>query len=243
MRLDQFLVTRGDYPSRARAQSAIRAGLVRVGGRVAKKASVTVPDGAQVEAEAEHPYVSRGGLKLAHGLAHFGVSAQGRVCLDIGSSTGGFTDVLLRAGAARVYAVDVGRDQLHDSLRSDPRVISMESQDARTIHAGQFNHTDARVPDLLVCDASFVSLTKILAVPMSLTREAVLLVKPQFEVGRENIGKGGLVRGGTDEALARVQDWARAQGWRVEGMTDSPITGGDGNREFVLHAVRREKAR
>ncbi len=235
MRLDQFLVSRGDYPSRARAQSAIRAGRVRVGGRVAKKASAAVPDGTRVEAEAEHPYVSRGGLKLAHALEHFGVRAAGRVCLDIGSSTGGFTDVLLRAGAARVYAVDVGRDQLHASLRDDPCVISMESQDARTIHAAMFSPA----PDLLVCDASFVSLTKILSVPMSLTREALLLVKPQFEVGRENIGKGGLVRAGTDDALVRVQDWVREQGWRVEGLTDSPITGGDGNHEYVLHAVRR----
>ena len=235
MRLDQFLVTRGDYPSRARAQSAIKAGLVSVGGRVAKKASVAVPDGARVEARPEHPYVSRGGLKLAAAMERFGVSARGRVCLDIGSSTGGFTDVLLRAGAERVYAVDVGHGQLHESLRADPRVVSMERQDAREIHAGLFEP----LPDLLVCDASFVSLTKILSVPLSLTREAVLLVKPQFEVGRENIGKGGLVRAGTEDALIRVADWVRSQGWRVEGLDESAITGGDGNREWVLHARRR----
>ena len=235
MRLDQFLVTRGDYPSRARAQSAIKAGLVSVGGRVAKKASVAVPDGARVEARPEHPYVSRGGLKLAGAMERFGVSARGRVCLDIGSSTGGFTDVLLRAGAERVYAVDVGHGQLHESLRADPRVVSMERQDAREIHAGLFEP----LPDLLVCDASFVSLTKILSVPLSLTREAVLLVKPQFEVGRENIGKGGLVRAGTQDALVRVADWVRAQGWRVEGLVESAVRGGDGNREWVLHARRR----
>ena len=235
MRADQYLVREGHYASRARAQAAIKAGLVRVDGVVLRKASQTIRDGAPVEAVAEHPYVSRGGLKLAHALEVFGISARGRVALDVGSSTGGFTDVLLRAGAAQVYAVDVGRDQLDGRLRADPRVVSMEGVDARTLLPTLFDP----VPGLLVCDASFISVTKLLAPALSFTQEAVILFKPQFEVGRDNIGKGGIVRGGQAEALARVERWVAEQGWRVEARTDSPIKGGSGNAESLLHLRRR----
>ena len=235
MRADQYLVSHGHFPSRAQAQAAIKAGLVRVDGTVLRKASAKIRDGADVQAEAEHPYVGRGGLKLAHALDAFGVEARGRVCLDVGSSTGGFTDVLLRAGAAKVYAVDVGRDQLDPRLRADPRVVSMEGQDARELHAAMFDP----VPDLLVCDASFISVTKLLGPAMGFTAEAVILFKPQFEVGRANIGRGGLVRGGVEDALERVRRWVGAQGWRVVAETDSPIAGGSGNREGLLHLARR----
>ena len=235
MRADLYLVEHGHFPSRAQAQAAIKAGRVSVDGQPLRKASAPIRDGARIEAGREHPYVGRGGLKLAHALDTFGVIASGRVCLDVGSSTGGFTDVLLRAGAARVYAVDVGRDQLDAGLRKDPRVVSMEGQDARELHAAMFDPA----PDLLVCDASFISVTKLLAPALALTREAVILFKPQFEVGRANIGKGGIVRAGQAEALDRVRRWVSEQGWRVADETESPIKGGSGNAESLLHLVRR----
>ncbi len=234
MRADQYLVQKGYFSSRARAQAAIKAGLVTVNGRVLKKASAVIPDGAAIKADQPHPYVSRGGLKLAHALQAFDIGVKDRICLDVGSSTGGFTDVLLRAGAAKVYAVDVGRDQLDPSLRSHPRVVSMEGQDARALHSAMFDP----IPDLLVCDASFISITKLLGPAMEFTQEAVLLFKPQFEVGRENIGKGGIVRGGVDAAEDQVKRWIADQGWRVIATTDSPIEGGSGNREYLWHARR-----
>ena len=234
MRADQYLVSHGHFPSRAQAQAAIKAGLVRVNGAVLKKASAKIGDGAVVSAQAEHPYVGRGGLKLAHALDVFTIEVGGRTALDVGSSTGGFTDVLLRAGAARVFAVDVGRDQLDRRLRANPRVVSMEGQDARELYADMFDP----VPDLLVCDASFISVTKLLAPAMTFTQEGVILFKPQFEVGRDNIGRGGLVRGGVEDALTRVRRWVREQGWRVEAEADSPIKGGSGNAERLLH-IRR----
>ncbi|GLQ19867.1 TlyA family RNA methyltransferase [Algimonas porphyrae] len=239
MRADLYLVQQGHFDSRARAQAAIRAGLVSVNGRVLKKPSATIADGATVMAGDLHPYVSRGGLKLAHALDVFDVDPSGRVCLDVGSSTGGFTDVLLRRGAVRVYAVDVGRDQLHVSLRQDDRVVSMEGQDARELRADLFEAGQDQALDLLVCDASFISITKVLGPALTLTREAVLLIKPQFEVGRSNIGKGGIVRSGADEALEAVKRWLRGEGWRVLAVTDSPVKGGSGNAEYLLHAVRR----
>jgi 23S rRNA (cytidine1920-2'-O)/16S rRNA (cytidine1409-2'-O)-methyltransferase len=235
MRADLYLVQMGHFASRARAQAAIKAGLVRVDGTVLKKASANIPDGASVESGDLHPYVSRGGLKLAHALDAFGVNVTGRICLDVGSSTGGFTDVLLRAGSPHVYAVDVGRDQLHPRLKADERVVSMEGQDARQLRADMFDPD----PDFLVCDASFISITKVLGAALSLTQEAVLLIKPQFEVGRDNIGKGGLVQRGAEDALLAVQQWLRTEGWTTMGTIDSPVRGGSGNAEFLLHAMRR----
>lgn len=235
MRADLYLVKHGHFDSRARAQAAIKAGLVSVDGHVLKKPSAQISDAANVVAQDVHPYVSRGGVKLAHALDQFSVDPSGRVCLDVGSSTGGFTDVLLRRGAARVYAVDVGRDQLHPSLQSHPNVISMEGQDARELMESQFSEP----LDLLVCDASFISITKVLGPALSLTREAVLLIKPQFEVGRDNIGKGGIVRDGAEEALEAVKAWLRGEGWAVQGVIDSPVKGGSGNAEYLLHALRR----
>lgn len=234
MRADLYLVKHGHFDSRARAQAAIKAGLVSVNGQILKKSSVLIADGASVTAGDVHPYVSRGGLKLAHALDCFSVDPRDRVCLDVGSSTGGFTDVLLRRGAASVYAVDVGRDQLHASLSRDKRVVSMEGQDARELRAALFDP----MPDLLVCDASFISIAKLLGPALSLTQEAVLLIKPQFEVGRDNIGKGGIVKAGAEAALHAVKRWLRSEGWRVVSVTDSPIKGGSGNAEYLLHAKR-----
>lgn len=235
MRADLYLVHHDYFDSRARAQAAIKAGLVRVNGRLLKKASATISDGARVEAGDIHPYVSRGGLKLARALDVFGIDPADRVCLDVGSSTGGFTDVLLRAGAAHVYAVDVGRDQMHSSLRGHANITLMEGQDARAIDALMFN----LAPDLLVCDASFISITKLLSPALELTREAVLLFKPQFEVGRDNVGRGGIVRGGVEEAMVAVRGWLRKQGWDVAQTTESPVLGGSGNTEYLWHAVRQ----
>lgn len=235
MRADLYLVKHGHFDSRARAQAAIKAGLVRVNGRVLRKPSISIPDGARVKAGDVHPYVSRGGLKLAHALEAFSINPSGRVCLDVGSSTGGFTDVLLRNGAAYVYAVDVGRDQMHASLREHPNMTLMEGQDARELSREMFDPA----PDLLVCDASFISITKLLGPALSLTREAVLLFKPQFEVGRDNIGRGGIVRDGTEHALEAVKVWLRGEGWHVMAVTDSPVKGGSGNTEYLLHAMRR----
>jgi 23S rRNA (cytidine1920-2'-O)/16S rRNA (cytidine1409-2'-O)-methyltransferase len=243
-RIDQLLVTTGRFDSRARARAAIEAGLVRVSGRVVKKPSETFDAGAPIEAEAPHPWVSRAGLKLVAGLDAFGVDPAGAVCLDVGSSTGGFTQVLLSRGAAKVYAVDVGRDQLHARLRADPRVVSMEGRDARALEASMF----AVLPRIIVCDASFISLKLILPNVLPLAAQdatLVALIKPQFEAGRDNIGKGGIVK---DESIhARVCDEIVALvtqlGWRVEGVTPSPIEGGDGNKEFLMCAIRREASR
>jgi 23S rRNA (cytidine1920-2'-O)/16S rRNA (cytidine1409-2'-O)-methyltransferase len=240
-RIDQLLVTTGRFDSRARARAAIEAGLVRVAGRVVKKPSETFDAGAPIEAEAPHPWVSRAGLKLVAGLDAFGVDPAGAACLDVGSSTGGFTQVLLSRGAAKVYAVDVGRDQLHASLRGDPRVVSMEGRDARALEPGMF----AAPPRIIVCDASFISLKLILPGVLPLAAQdatLIALIKPQFEAGRDNIGKGGIVK---DESIhARVCDELKALvqllGWRVEGVTPSPIEGGDGNKEFLMCAIRRE---
>ena len=241
MRLDRHLVEHCGFETRAKAQAAIAAGCVRVDGAPARKASQNVPAGAVVAAEPAHPYVGRAALKLVHGLDAFGVDASGRTCLDVGASTGGFTQVLLERGAARVYAVDVGREQLHPSLRGDARVVSLEGVDARAL--------DARlIPEpvsLLVCDASFISLAKVLPEALSLLApggEAVALFKPQFEVGRAHVGKGGIVT--DDAAVDRAKEKARAvfedAGLEVSGWSISPISGGDGNQEHLLHARRRD---
>lgn len=238
-RLDVELVQRGLAPSRAQAREAIETGKVTVNGVLATKAGQVVSDSAVIEAIPLHPWVSRGGIKLAHALDVFKVDPAGRHCLDIGSSTGGFTDVLLSRGARRVVAVDVGSGQLHPRLRDDPRVISLETTDARSLAP------DAIIepPTLLVCDASFIGLAKLLAVPLSLAApdaRLVALFKPQFEVGRENIGKGGIVTdlAATDAAAQALTAWLDQAGWAVRAWTDSPIAGGDGNRERLFLAAR-----
>lgn len=240
MRADLFLVTHGHFDTRARAQAAIQAGLVRVNGEVVRKPSQSILNGAHVEAEAEHPFVSRAALKLVAGLDAFNIDPSGRICLDVGSSTGGFTEVLLQRGAARVYAVDVGRDQLHDSLKSDLRITSLEATDARVLTRAEIPES----PSLIVCDASFISLAKVLGVPLSLASddaEVIALFKPQFEVGRDFIGKGGIVRPDAPvaDALEAFARWLEGQGWQVTAHMPSPVTGGDGNLEYLVHAFKR----
>jgi len=238
-RADKLLVSLGHFDSRAGARAAIEAGCVTTNGvPVAKPSQMLSPDDV-ITAQPAHPYVSRGGLKLAHALAVFGVDATGRHCLDIGASTGGFTDVLLRAGAAHVTAVDVGHGQFHASLHDHPRVTSLEGTDARALSAANL----PTAPSLLVCDASFIGLEKLLEVPLSLAAPAaefVGLFKPQFQVGRANVGKGGLVT--NVEATAQATDafalWMKEKGWPIHAWTASPISGGDGNAERLFHAVR-----
>lgn len=238
-RADIWLVERGHFDTRARAQAAIRAGRVRVNGQLVKKPSETIPAGAVIEAEAEHPFVSRAALKLVAGLDGFAVSPEGRVCLDVGSSTGGFGEVLLQRGAAHVFAVDVGRDQLHPSLRSHPRLTSLEATDARELSRALIPES----PSLIVVDASFIGLAKLLGVPLSLASadaDLIALFKPQFEVGRAHIGKGGIVSDAqaVQTALQAFVDWLAGQGWQVAATLPSPVAGGDGNREILLHARR-----
>lgn len=244
-RLDQALVDRGFAESRSRAQAAIMAGLVFSGETRLDKAGQMVGADQPLELRGKpHPWVSRGGLKLAHGLVHFGIDPSGLACLDIGASTGGFTDVLLANGAARVYAVDVGEGQLAWKLRTDPRVIVLEKTNARHLSA-------AEVPepiDLLVCDASFIGLQTLLPAPLALLKpatRAVVLVKPQFEVGRGRVGKGGVVRDPElhREVCDRIVAWWCAQpGWQLLGLEPSPILGPEGNREFLLAMERKDGA-
>jgi 23S rRNA (cytidine1920-2'-O)/16S rRNA (cytidine1409-2'-O)-methyltransferase len=240
-RLDLWLVQSGAFPSRARAQAAVKAGLVSINGAVADKVSAMVQPGATVTVSGDvHDYVSRSGVKLAAALEAFAISARDKVCLDLGASTGGFTDVLLRAGAAKVYAVDVGSGQLHASLTDNARVVNLEKTHAKDL-------ARAVIPeaiDLLVCDVSFISLKKALPSAMALCAPKtalVALIKPQFEVGPERIGKGGIVTASADEIASMIADiggWIEAQGWRVRGVIDSPILGGDGNREFLIGATK-----
>jgi 23S rRNA (cytidine1920-2'-O)/16S rRNA (cytidine1409-2'-O)-methyltransferase len=240
VRIDQLLVERGLAESRTRAQALVMAGLVFVGTRKAAKPGEQVAGDAAIEVRGrDHPWVSRGGIKLAHGLDHFGWAVTGAVAMDVGSSTGGFTDVLLTRGAARVYAVDSGTNQLAWKLRQDPRVIVHEQTSARVL-------TPAHVPepiDLIVCDASFIALSKVLEVPMDFaapTARMLVLVKPQFEAGREEVGKGGVVRDPAVHArvCAEVAAWVTGRGWQVAGVETSPITGPEGNVEFLLAAAR-----
>ena len=238
-RADKLLVSLGLFDSRASARAAIEAGHVSADATVVLKPSQMLSGDEEIVAKPAHPYVSRGGLKLAHGVTAFGVDPAGRMCLDIGASTGGFTDVLLKAGAKHVVAVDVGRGQFHTSLAGDDRVASLEAQDARTLRADMLGEA----PSLLVCDASFISLEKLLAVPLSLAAERaefVGLFKPQFQVGREHVGKGGLVTDIeiSDRAAEAFAQWMKGQGWPIRAWTDSPITGGDGNAERLFHAVK-----
>jgi len=240
-RADQLLVEQGLAESRAKAQALILAGLVSVaGGRIDKAGTPIAEDTELTVAGRDHPWVSRGGLKLVHALDHFTLDPAGLVALDIGASTGGFTDVLLARGAARVYAVDVGRGQLAWKLRQDPRVLVHEGVNARYL-------SRAEIPepiDLVTCDASFIGLETVLPASLALTAEhaaLVALIKPQFEAGPKEVGKGGVVR---DPAVhrsvcERISAWLEAQpGWRVVGITESPITGPAGNREFLIYARR-----
>lgn len=239
-RADQLLVERGLAESRARAQALILAGHVFSGdSKLSKPGQQLRPDAALEVRGRDHPWVSRGGIKLAHALDHFGLAVTGAVAMDIGSSTGGFTDVLLTRGATHVFAVDSGTNQLAWKLRTDPRVTVLEKTSARVLTRQHVN----RECDLVVCDASFIGLAKVLAVPLTLTipgARLIALIKPQFEVGRAEVGKGGVVR---DPLLhARVceeaQAWLEQSGWAVEGITQSPITGPEGNIEFLICATR-----
>lgn len=237
-RADAALHEWGFFESRAKAREAIEAGLVTVDGRVVTKPSMPIAEGAEIVASAPYPWVSRGGVKLAHALDAFNVDPKGCFCLDVGASTGGFSDVLLTRGARHVVAVDVGHGQLHEKLRGDARVSSMEGQDARTLTAAQL----AEAPTLIVMDASFISLGALLPNALSLaapSAELVALIKPQFEAGRAAVKKG-VVR--DEKVHAEVCHKSRrdieALGWRVLGVVASPIEGGDGNREFLIHAAR-----
>lgn len=239
MRADKYLVAHGYYDSRAQAQAAIKAGKVSINGERVAKANTPVPDEAEITAKALHPYVSRGGLKLAHAFKHFGVDVRGKVALDIGASTGGFTDVLIQNGAAHVYAVDVGHGQLHPKIQAHSSVSMMEKTDARDLTRAMF----ASRPNMIVCDASFISISKILPIPLSIPgvgAHLITLVKPQFEVGKAGIGRGGIVKSESDAliALSDVCAFIESQGWSVRGTTDSPIKGGSGNSEYLLHAVK-----
>ena len=239
-RADQLLVERGLVESRARAQALILAGHVFSGESKIEKAGQALDQQAPLEVRGrDHPWVSRGGIKLAHGLNHFGWDVTGVVAIDVGSSTGGFTDVLLANGGSRVYAVDSGTNQLAWTLRQDPRVVVLERTNARIL-------TAAHIPepvDLIVCDASFIGLAKVLERPLQFVRPGarlMALIKPQFEAGREEVGKGGVVR---DPAIhARVcrgvEEWLKEIGWTVLGIEKSPITGPEGNVEFLIAAQR-----
>lgn len=239
-RLDQMLVDRGLVESRTRAQALIMAGLVFSGDHKLSKPGQQLAEDAPLDVRGrDHPWVSRGGIKLAHALAHFGLDPAGAVAMDIGSSTGGFTDVLLENGADHVYAVDSGTNQLAWKLRQDHRVTVLERTSARILTRDQID----RACDWVVCDASFIGLAKVLERPLELADtpcQVVALIKPQFEVGRDEVGKGGVVR---DIALharvcAEVQAWFEGEGFAVQGIVESPITGPEGNVEFLISARR-----
>ena len=239
-RVDQMLVERGLAESRTRAQALVLAGIVYSGETKLVKPGQTLLADAPLEVRGrDHPWVSRGGIKLAHALDHFGLDPAGVTAMDIGSSTGGFTDVLLGKGAEHVFAVDSGTNQLAWKLRQDPRVTVLEQTSARILTAAQID----RACSWVVCDASFIALSKVLAVPLGLAAtpcRLVALIKPQFEVGRAEVGKGGVVR--DPELHARVcgevQDWLEQSGWQVQGITESPIKGPEGNVEFLISARR-----
>lgn len=240
VRVDQLLVDRGLAESRARAQALVLAGLVYAGDAKLAKPGQAVPGDAAIEVRGrDHPWVSRGGIKLAHAIEHFGLDPTGATAMDIGSSTGGFTDVLLSKGAARVFAVDSGTNQLAWKLRQDPRVTVLERTSARVLTAELIDAPCGWV----VCDASFIGLAKVLETPLRLSAprcQLVALIKPQFEVGRGEVGKGGVVR---DPALharvcAEARAWLEGEGWTVQGIVESPIRGPEGNVEFLIGAFR-----
>lgn len=242
MRLDSWLVEQGCVRSRERAKDAIKAGLVKVDGKTIRKASFEVHPEHAVLCEGEtHPYVSRGALKLEKGLQEWDIDPSGKICLDLGASTGGFTEILLKAGAAKVYAVDVGYNQLVPKLREHPRVINLEKTNAKDLTV---NLIDDPL-ELIVCDVSFISLLKALPAALRLAAPSailVTLVKPQFELGKEHLGKGGIV----SMPALQQQDWIkdhiypnlRKWGWHIMGLIESPIKGGDGNTEYLLGTHR-----
>lgn len=238
LRLDQLLVDRGLVESKTKAQALIISGNVLIGTKRADKPGQQVKDDIEITLKGQdHPWVSRGGMKLDHALSEFGIDASGATAIDVGASTGGFTDVLLSRAAAKVFAVDVGHGQLAWKLRSDPRVVVMEKTNARTL-------TKELIPDaidLIVCDASFIGLQIVLPAALALAHketQLVTLIKPQFEVGKEQVGKGGVVRdtGLHEEVCATISAWLTHAGWQVRGLTTSPITGPAGNVEFLLWA-------
>ena len=240
-RADRLLVARELAESRARAQALILAGVVFCGEARVDKAGQMLAEDAPLELRGrDHPWVSRGGLKLVHGLDHFAIDPTNLTCLDVGASTGGFTDVLLSRGAAKVFAVDVGHGQLAWKLRNDPRVTVLERTNARYL-----GRTEVPEPvDLIVCDASFIGLETLLPAPLALAASGarlIALIKPQFEVGKGQVGKGGVVRDPElhEAVCARIEAWLAArEGWRVLGLTESPILGPEGNKEFLIAAAR-----
>ncbi len=240
LRADQLLVDRGLAESRTRAQALVMAGLVFVGDRKVDKPGQSLADDVVLDVRGrDHPWVSRGGIKLAHGLDHVGWDVNGAVAIDVGSSTGGFTDVLLQRGAARVYAVDSGTNQLAWKLRQDVRVVVHEQTSARIL---TIEHIPEPI-DLIVCDASFIGLAKVLERPLSFAipgARLLALIKPQFEAGRDEVGKGGVVRDPAVHARVcnEVAAWLTSIGWRVIDTTTSPITGPEGNVEFLIAATR-----
>jgi 23S rRNA (cytidine1920-2'-O)/16S rRNA (cytidine1409-2'-O)-methyltransferase len=245
IRLDQLLVERGLAESRTRAQALIMAGHVTLGDKKANKSGQQVADDSAISVKgSDHPWVSRGGIKLAHALDEFGVDVTGMVAMDVGSSTGGFTDVLLTNGAVKVYAVDSGTNQLAWKLRQDDRVIVHEQTSARIL-------TKEHIPEdvnLIVCDASFIGLAKVLERPLNFAKpnaQLLALIKPQFEAGRDEVGKGGVVRNETvhSRVCTEVQTWLVEKGWTIAGLTTSPITGPQGNVEFLVWAKKATNER
>jgi len=237
-RADRLLVERGLFDSRTKAQAAIEAGLVSANDAIIRKASEEIAVDAALSATPAHPYVSRGGVKLAAALDHFKFDPHGRICLDVGASTGGFTQVLLERGAKRVYAVDVGHGQLHESLRGNAAIVSLEQTDIRTLAHDRFDEP----PDLVTVDVSFISLKLVLPAALALAKspaQLIALIKPQFEVGRAHIKKG-IVRDPAVHAAVcdDISAFVASLSWRVLGIIPSPITGGDGNAEFLLGAAK-----
>lgn len=238
-RVDALLVEQGLVETRTKAQALVLAGRVFAGeSRLDKPGHSIASDTPLTVRGDDHPWVSRGGVKLAHGLEQFGIEAADRICLDVGASTGGFTDVLLQAGARKVYAVDVGRGQLDWSLRNDPRVVVLEGVNARYLDSSAI----PEAPSLIVCDASFIGLETLLPASLSLAGPGatlVALIKPQFEVGKGRVGKGGVVRDPAlhEEVCERIRSWLEgSMGWNVLGIAESPITGPKGNKEFLIAA-------
>ncbi len=240
-RADQTLVARGLFESRAKAQEAIEAGLVTADGVVVRKASEGIASSAKIVAQKAHPWVSRGGVKLAFALDHFGISVEGRDCMDVGASTGGFSQVLLSRRAHHVTAVDVGHGQLHPKLQRDPRLLSLESLDIRDVTPEDLPFP----PSIIAMDVSFIPLTVALPAALALAvppdnapAYAVLLIKPQFEAGKKHVGRGGLIKDADIHAMVCEQtaEFVDSLGWQVDGIVPSPILGGEGNTEFLLAA-------